>query len=109
MLMPRSWIANTHAWMGLGTFPEAPIAEYLARSTSGLAAFYGGLLLILSSDVTKYRWIIQYQAIAIMCLATGGFILAVRAGIPVAWVGLDCVGSYVLCIPMLFYLGKLPP
>ena len=97
--------------MGLGTFPDAPIAEYLARSTSGLAAFYGGLLLLLARDVYRYRAIIWYQAIAIMCLATAGFFLAIRAGIPAIWVGVDLVGCYLLCIPMLYLLRRLgdPP
>ncbi|SRR5579875_3093903 len=42
--MPRAWIGAGHRSLGLGTFPNSPIAEYLARSVSALSGFYGGLL-----------------------------------------------------------------
>ncbi len=42
--MPRAWIEAGHRWLGLGRFPDSPIAEYLARSVSALSGCYGGLL-----------------------------------------------------------------
>src|SRR5258708_26988720 len=53
LLMPRSWIEAGHAWLDLGAFPAAPIAEYLARSVSSLSAFYGGLLVALDRKSTR--------------------------------------------------------
>ena len=37
VVMPRAWIVFTHDAAGLGDFPEAPVASYLARSASALA------------------------------------------------------------------------
>src|SRR5687768_11378622 len=52
--IPRSWLDVGHRAVGLGEFPTAPIAEYLARSVCALCAFYGGLLLVLARDVQRY-------------------------------------------------------
>ena len=37
VVMPLSWMAATHRWLGLGEMPTGPVVEYLARSVS---AFY---------------------------------------------------------------------
>ena len=41
VVMPTDWMAATHAWLGLGTFPEAPITEYMARSLSMMYGLHG--------------------------------------------------------------------
>ena len=38
LFFPVALMATIHGWLGLGEFPEAPIAIYLARSTSLLYA-----------------------------------------------------------------------
>ncbi|HUG20803.1 MAG TPA: hypothetical protein VMM56_17570 [Planctomycetaceae bacterium] len=107
LFMPRDWIARTHEWMGLGPFPVQPIAEYLARSTSGLSAFYGGLLLIFSTDIRRYSRAIRYQAVAILFLSLCGVALGTRAGLPLVWVGLDAIACFLYCIPTLWLLRQL--
>src|SRR5215207_7494853 len=72
LLVPRSWLDAGHRFLRLGAFPSAPIAEYLARSVSALCTFYGGLLLLLASDVRRYIRVIQYQAVVIMILSALG-------------------------------------
>ena len=100
-IMPRAWIVACHAWLGLGAFPQEPIAEYLARSTSGLCAFYGGLLWVLSGDVRRYAPIITYQAVAIMFLAIVGNVLSVRCGMPVWWAASDAAGASTIGVVSL--------
>ena len=34
VVMPTSWMAATHRWLGLGEMPTGPVVEYLARSLS---------------------------------------------------------------------------
>ena len=93
--MPSAWIASTHRWLGLGEFPAAPIAEYLARSVSALCAFYGGLLVCLSTDVQRYLPLVRYQALAIMALTLGGVVVGRWAGMPWWFVGSDAVAGWV--------------
>src|SRR5437773_11758064 len=60
-VMQRSWMAVVHEPLGMGMLPDKPIVEYLARATSALSASYGFLLLWLSMDVRRYRYVIAYQ------------------------------------------------
>src|SRR5688572_31987394 len=86
VVMPQSWMASAHEWLGMGTLPDKPIVDYLARYASGFSAFYGVLLLILMTDVRRYAPIITFQAIAIIVLAGVSATFAWRAGMPRWWV-----------------------
>jgi len=101
VVMPDAWMNSAHQAMGLGPFPSAPIAEYLARSTSALSAFYGGLLWVLSRDIVRYAAIIRYQAAAMLCLSTSGLFIGPAAGVPIVWVAIDAFGCWVFCLPTL--------
>ena len=107
LLVPRTWLDVAHRFLGLGAFPSAPIAEYLARSVCALCAFYGGLLLLLSTDVRRYLRVIEYQAIAIMVLSALGILAGVRAGLPVDLVIADALGCWVFLLPILFLCIRL--
>ncbi len=99
--MPRSWMDAGHRWLGWGAFPDAPVAEYLARSVSSLSAFYGGLLIALSGDVRRYGPLIRYQAAAIMLLSACGVVVGGWAGVPRWFVGGDAVACWAYGVPML--------
>ncbi len=103
--MPRAWIDTGHRWLGWGPFPDSPVAEYLARSVSALSAFYGGLLVLLSTDVRRYAPLIRYQAVAIMFLSASGLVVGTWAGMPLWFVGGDAVACWTYCILMLL-LGR---
>jgi len=85
IFLPVRWMAVTHEWLGLGEFPESPLVDYLTRSVSLLYASNGGLLLVASFDVRRYRPVLVYLGIA---TAVGGLILLrfdLRAGLPAYW------------------------
>src|SRR5688572_16246283 len=69
VLLPVEWMASIHRWLGLGEFPEAPITDYLARSTAAFYGFHGVLLLLISREPVKYRSIVWF--IAFMNIAFG--------------------------------------
>ena len=60
MLLPVDWMAATHAWLGLGDYPRAPLTEYLSRSAAALYAIEGGLMVFTSYDVRRYAGVIAY-------------------------------------------------
>jgi len=62
VLMPLKWIENGHHWAGLGTFPEAPVAAYLARSASLMYGLHGVFLFLLSTDTLRYEKLIRWIA-----------------------------------------------
>jgi hypothetical protein len=84
-LMPRSWIAASHAWLGLGTFPAEPIAGYLARSTSLMYVMHGLMVLYLAQDVRRYEWVIRFSAL--LAIVHGAMLLWIDwlEGLPVWW------------------------
>ncbi len=86
IFLPETWMAAIHEWLGLGAFPQAPIVDYLARTESALYAIFGGLLLVVSRDVRRYRAVIQY--IIVTGLAFGVVVIGIdwTAGLPRYWV-----------------------
>ena len=109
LFIPRTWLETGHQNLGLGHFPTAPIAEYLARSVSALSAFYGGLLLVLARDVRRFVSIIRYQALAIMALSAIGIFAGVRAGLPAFLVVADALGCWIFLLPILILARRLDP
>lgn len=89
MLLPVEWMAVVHRWSGLGEFPRAPIVDYLTRSIAALYGFYGGLLLLVASDLAKYKSVIAY--IAWMTVAFGAMMVLVdlHAGMPPGWTAFE--------------------
>lgn len=100
-VMPLAWIQGTHEWLGLGEFPEQPIAEYLARGMSVLCAFYGGLVLVLSRDVRRFLPIIRYQAIYLCVVSPLGGWMAMNSGIESKYFVIDALGGLVIMLPVL--------
>jgi hypothetical protein len=85
VFMPYSWMDATHRWLGMGILPAEPIVGYLARSTSAFYAVFGGLLLIVSFDLQRYRGLLIY--IGLMHVIFGVMLLAVDLieGLPLFW------------------------
>jgi len=107
MLMPTAWAQSAHAAIGLGDLPGEPIVEYLVRGMSAMCALYGGLLLVLASDVHRYRRVITYQAIAILTVATCGTILMYRLPLLGNYILLDGASCWLYCLPTLWLQRQL--
>src|SRR5947209_5572660 len=71
VVMPVSWMAATHRWLGLGEMPTGPIVEYLARSLSAFYALVGALCLVMASDLDRYRPLVRFFGV---CLALLGIV-----------------------------------
>lgn len=59
VFIPIKWMAISHAWLGLGEFPEQSITLYLARSTSLLYAVHGTLMLIVAVQIRQYWGLVR--------------------------------------------------
>ncbi|MFP4054137.1 MAG: hypothetical protein ACLFV7_09765 [Phycisphaerae bacterium] len=71
VVMPPQWMDSLHRQLGLGPLPSGAIVDYLARITSAAYAAIGGLMLLASADVKRYRPFVTYAlaAPAVMALA----------------------------------------
>lgn len=99
--MPVEWHASTHRALGLGAFPEPPIAEYLARGMSAMCAFYGLLLLVMATDVRAYRRLIIAQAVILMAIATVSTVVLLQSAMPRWWIYGDFVAVLVYSLGVL--------
>lgn len=74
-VMPAVWINTGHQWSGLGEFPTAPIAAYLARSASLMYGLHGVFLFLLATDTVRYAKLIRW--VAAITVLHGGFMLTI--------------------------------
>ena len=100
-VMPRNWMAVVHEWLGMGVLPDKPVVEYLARTTSALYGFLGGLYLVLATDVRRFARVITYSAVTTLLLSAVNTALCLRAGMPKWWMWSDVIACW------LFGLGIL--
>ena len=85
VLLPPGWMAASHAWLGLGEFPRAPVVDYLARSAAALYGFHGLLVLLVSTDPVRHRTFVSF--VAFVNITFGFIVLAIDlfAGMPWWW------------------------
>lgn len=107
MLMPWRWMVAVHEGLGMGPLEHQPVVEYLARGMSGLCAFYGGLLLLLATDVLRYQRLIAYQTRAVLVLSTAAVPFSYHAGMPIWWVVGEVVTCWLFCCWMLVLLSRI--
>jgi hypothetical protein len=107
MLLPNGWMQAIHSRIGLGEMPQAPIVEYLARSTSAFYGYHGVLALVASTNVRRLRTIVRF--IGWMSLTFGAILLGIdwSAGLPAAWTLLEGPSAALLGIVVLLLVRNL--
>jgi hypothetical protein len=85
VLMPADWMRAHHAWIGLGTFPDAPLTEYLTRSISLLYGVHGGLMLVVSRAPRRHRPVVAYLAWTNVLFGLSMVAIDLHAGMPLLW------------------------
>ncbi len=86
VFLPTELLGWAHEAVGLGSLPQGPIVGYLARSTSLLYGIHGAMLLVLASDVGRYRFLIRWYG---RVIAVAGLILVgvdIAESMPVWWI-----------------------
>jgi hypothetical protein len=69
VIMPRSWMEISHAWLGMGEMPEGAVLMFLIRQASYTYGMHGVSLWVLASDVTRFRKLIILNGIGATLLA----------------------------------------
>jgi hypothetical protein len=108
MLMPTDWMAANHRRLGMGSFPESTLVDYLTRSISALYGIHGGLYLVVSMRVKRYADLILY--LGVMNVLFGLLMIGIdlHAGMPLFWTLVE--GPSVIVVGALFVAltRKLP-
>ena len=85
VVAPTAWLAAAHRGAGLGDWPDAPIAGYLARSASAMYALHGAIVLFISFDIPRYERLIRFMAFAALVHGTGMLVVDQIQGMPSFW------------------------
>ena len=105
VLMPTSWMAATHRWLGLGEMPTSPVVEYLARSLSAFYALVGALCLLMASDLDRYRPVVRFLGAAFALMSVIFLGVDLVAGMPWWWSASGGPGGVVFGA-LLFVLAR---
>ena len=109
IFFPYSWMNAIHDYLGLGEMPDTPIVSYLARSLSALYAAFGGMILLISTDVRRYRSLVFLWSI-IFCLLGGVlFGIDLLSGMPASWTYLEGPPAIALGVVMYWLQRHIAP
>ena len=92
VVMPRSWMESSHAWLGLGEMPQGAVLMFMIRQASYVYGMHGISLWLLASDVIRFRPLILLNGISFLLAAPVFFIIDHTAGMPLYWTILDAAG-----------------
>ena len=84
-VMPEKWIVQTAEELGFVPFPFSPLTFYLARNLSLLYGFVGGLLIVISLDLDRYRPLVWYTAIGTILFGLLQLVVNSLSGLPIWW------------------------
>ena len=105
VVMPRTWMAQVHASIGLGDLPPGPLVEYLARTASFLYGGHGVLLWLLAADPIRYRPLILFNGVAYLATAAAFLAINLMTGMPVFWTVIEPAACLVVG-GMTLWLGR---
>jgi len=107
-LLPASTMAEIHAWLGLGSFPDQPITDYMARSLSLMYGLHGVLLLVISTDVRRYRKLLGWLAGLTAALGLALLAVDLNAGMPASWTWSEGPPAFLIALVMLYLRRSVP-
>ncbi len=83
--VPYSWMDSIHAYLGMGKLPDQPVVGYLARSVSAFYALLGGLFWVLSFDLIRHRYVLNYMGGALIVFGLALLAIDWWEGLPFYW------------------------
>lgn len=104
-VMPASWIISISEELGFDPFPDSPLTFYLARNLSLLYGFVGATLLVIASDLPRYRPLVRYAAIGTLLFSGFQLVVDSMSGLPWWWT-LGESGSTLVGGLMLYWIQR---
>lgn len=84
-VMPEKWIVETSEFLGFRPFPDSPLTFYLARNLSLLYGFVGAALLVVASDLERYRPLVGIAAKGTILFGVLQLVVDGQSGMPIWW------------------------
>ena len=107
VVMPRSWMEISHAWLGLGEMPGGPIIMFMIRQASYTYGIHGLSLCVLASNVKRFQPLIVFNGFAFLLAGPVFFMIDYTYGLPGWWTFIDSFGcaSFGLALLLLNLAG----
>ena len=102
VVMPRSWMEASHAWLGLGALPEGPVLMFMIRQASYTYGMHGISLFLLASDVERFRPLVRLNGVSFLLAAPVFFLIDYLSGMPHWWTLMDTLGCGSLGVALLW-------
>jgi hypothetical protein len=96
VVMPRSWMEASHAWLGMGEMAVSPLLMFMIRQASYSYGMHGVGLWVLASDVRRFRPLVILNGVAYLLAAPVFYLIDVSAGVPWWWTISDTLGCGLL-------------
>ncbi|HET6979361.1 MAG TPA: hypothetical protein VFI24_23720 [Pyrinomonadaceae bacterium] len=85
VVMPRSWMEGSHAWLGMGAMPDGPLLMFMIRQASYTYGIHGLSLWLIATDVERFRPFIIFNGVAFLIAAPVFFLIDLTSGMPLWW------------------------
>jgi hypothetical protein len=108
VVMPRSWMEVSHAWLGMGVMPDGPLIMFMIRQASYTYGMHGVSLWVLASDVVRFRKLVILNGIAYLLAGPIFFWIDYTTGMPWWWTLADSAGCEFNGLAILLLARMLP-
>lgn len=88
-VLPITYLASIHSWLGLGDFPDQPVAEYLARSTSLMYGVHGTVLFFVGRNVHENLRLAALLGWLHIALGVAMLVVDANSGMPWWWTAFE--------------------
>jgi len=96
VFVPEGWLAEWHAWLGLGPMPDAAFLRYVVRGASYCQAAIGLLLWVMATDVVRYRPLVITTGAIYLVGGPAFYFIDAVAGLPRWWCLMDGVSCLLI-------------
>lgn len=102
VVMPRSWMEASHAWLGLGEMTGGAVTMFMIRQASYTYGMHGISLWVLAADVRRFRPLVLLNGISFLLAAPVFFLIDYTSGLPFWWTLADASGCGFFGAAMLW-------
>jgi hypothetical protein len=102
VVMPRSWMNASHAWLGLGEMTGGAVTTFMIRQASYTYGMHGISLWVLAADVERFRPLVLLNGISFLLAAPVFFAIDYTSGLPLWWTLIDAGGCGFFGAAMLW-------
>lgn len=102
VMMPRSWMETSHAWLGMGEMSEGALLMFMIRQASYTYGVHGLSLWLIASDVERFRSFVIFNGVAFLIAAPVFFFIDRTSGMPFWWMVSDPLSCGLLGAALLW-------